>query len=131
MQKRVLLIDDDPHFIERLREVLGTTVSLQVVSVADEVITTCLSWSPHLVVLDVLLGPGDPFQMLDEISSQQGETSTAVLCLSRGPGATTRLRAFGDTVFGTLKRETDSDSLRATIFRALDMSTNSLNPVAA
>lgn len=131
MEKRVLLIDDDPLFVERLRVVLGTAVNLQVVSTTDDILSTCLSWSPHLIVLDVLLGPGDPFQMLDEICSRKHDNRVAVLCLARGPGATTRLQAFGDTVFGTVKREIDSDGLRTAIGRALGIPSATVNPVAA
>lgn len=119
MEKRVLLIDDDPLFIERLREVLGSSVSLQVVSVAEDALRACLTWRPHLILLDVLIGPGDPFKILDDISSQDHSERLAVLCLSRGAGSTTRLQSFGDTIFGTLRRETDTESLLTTIARAL------------
>ena len=119
MEKRVLLIDDDPLFIERLRDVLGSSVNLQVVSVAEDAMQVYLSWRPHLILLDVLIAPGDPFQILDDISSQGHGEQAAVLCLSRGAGSTTRLQSFGDTIFGTLKREIDTAGLLTTISRAL------------
>lgn len=119
MEKRVLLIDDDPTFIQRLREALGNHVNLHVVSVADEAVATCQNWRPHLILLDVLIAPGDPFRILDELSSHDPGQQAALLCLSRGAGSTTRLQSFGNTVFGTLKRETDTAALLATIFDAL------------
>lgn len=130
MQKRVLLIDDDPIFTERLRLVLGTAVILNVMSVTDEVLDTCSNWVPDLIVLDVLLAPGDPFRVLDEICSRETHAQTAVLCLSRGAGATTRLQRFGGAVFGALKREIDADDLRATIADALGLTSGTLDPVA-
>lgn len=119
MQKRVLLIDDDPMFIERLRHVLGTTVHLHVVSTEEDAIAACYAWRPHLILLDVLFGPGDPFQILDDISSADSGLSAAVLCLSQGAGSATRIQSFGDTIFGILKRETEPDTLLSTISRAL------------
>lgn len=131
MRKRVLLIDDDPIFTERLREALGGAVDLHVVSVADGVLGMCSDWAPDLIVLDVLLAPGDSFRVLDEISARQTESQPAVLCLSRGAGSSTRLQRFGGTVFGALKRETEAEDLRSTIAAALGLSSSTLDPVAA
>lgn len=131
MQKRVLLIDDDPIFTERLRRALGADVNLNVVSVTDDVLDMCSDWAPDLIVLDVLLAPGDSFKVLDEICSRQTHAQTAVLCLSRGAGSTTRLQRFGGAVFGALKREIETDDLRSTIADALGLTSGTLDPVAA
>ncbi|MBA2452218.1 MAG: hypothetical protein H0V47_03540 [Chloroflexia bacterium] len=131
MQKRVLLIDNDPIFAERLRRVLGPGVSLTVVSVTDQVLDMCSAWAPDLIVLHVLLAPGDAFTMLDEICSRQKDARTAVLCLSRGPGSRTCLQRFGGAVFGALKREIDTDELRSTIADALGLTSGTLDPVAS
>ncbi len=121
MQKRVLLIDDDPVFSERLREALGTDINLNIVSITDDVLRMCADLAPDLILLDVHLAPGDPFAILDEISIRQKDAQTAVLCLSRGAGLTTRLQSFGGTVFGALKREINADDLRSTIAHALGL----------
>lgn len=131
MQKRVLLIDDDPIFTERLRVAVGSAVDLHVLAVTDDVLGMCSNWSPDLIVLDVLLATGDPFMVLDEISSRQKELQPAVLCLSRGAGSATRLQRFGGTVFGALEREIDANDLRSTIADALGLTTGTLDPVAA
>lgn len=119
MEKRVLLIDDDPEFIARLRDAIGSCVELQVVSTPDDVVSTCAHWQPDLVLLDVLIAPGDSFRILDDLSSYYGGPHLSVLCLSRGAGSTTRLQHFGNCVFGILKREIDRDTLAATIQQAL------------
>lgn len=131
MQKRVVLIDDDPLFTERLREAVGTTVCLNIVPATDDVLGICSHWAPDLIVLDVLLTPGDPFKVLDEICSRQQDARPAVLCLSRGAGSTTRVQRFGGVVFGALQREIDIDQLRLIIADALGLSTGTINPVAA
>lgn len=131
MQKRVVLIDDDPLFTERLREAVGTTVCLNIVPATDDVLGVCSRWAPDLIVLDVLLTPGDPFKVLDEICSRQKDARPAVLCLSRGSGSTTRVQRFGGVVFGALQREIDIDQLRLIIADALGLSTGTINPVAA
>lgn len=120
MMKRVLLIDDDPLFIQRLKDALGDSISLQVVSVADDAISACALWQPDLVLLDVLIAPGDSFSILDDISRSERAGQFSVLCLSRGAGSTTRLQSFGNAVFGILKRETDREALAATVNQALN-----------
>ena len=120
MRKRVLLIDDDPVFIRRIRSVLEHSVDLKVVSVADEAIRTCSTWRPDLILLDVHIAPGDSFQILDDITRGSLGAPISVLCLSRGAGSTTRLQSFGDAVFGILKREIDQDTLLAAVSKALD-----------
>lgn len=119
MLKRVLLIDDDPIFVERLRGMLGSTVHLHVASDEEDAIAACYAWRPHLILLDVLFAPGDPFRILDDISSSDSGLSAAVLCLSQGAGSTTRVQTFGNTIFGILKRETEPDTMLSTITRAL------------
>lgn len=127
MEKRVLLIDDDPEFIARLRDAIGAVVELQVVSRPEDVVATCAHWQPDLVLLDVLIAPGDSFQMLDDLSVCYGGPQLSVLCLSRGAGSTTRLQHYGSCVFGILEREIDRDTLAATVCQAL----NNLKQVAA
>lgn len=127
MEKRVLLIDDDPEFIARLRDAIGNCVELQVVSSPETVIATCAHWQPDLVLLDVLIAPGDSFRILDDLSDCYGGSQLSVLCLSRGAGSTTRLQHFGSCVFGILKREIDRETLAATVHQAL----TSLKQVAA
>jgi DNA-binding NarL/FixJ family response regulator len=118
--KRVLLIDDDPLFIQRLKDALGDSVNLQVVSVADDALSACSVWQPDLVLLDVLIAPGDSFRILDDISRAERAGQFSVLCLSRGAGSSTRLQNFGNAVFGILQRETDRDALASTVYQALE-----------
>lgn len=120
MGARVLLIDDDRHFITALRAALDGQVDLRVVSAADEAVSVCADWRPHLVLLDVHIAPGDSFQVLDELSQRQPYGARSVLCLSRGAGSTTRIERYGDTVFGTLKRESDRAVLASAVFQALE-----------
>jgi DNA-binding NtrC family response regulator len=120
MEKRVLLVDDDPRFIALLRDTLGTTVNLQVVSIADDVIAICTVWRPHLILLDVLIAPGDSFTILDQITQNRDGIPASVLCLSRGIGSTTRLQQCGDAVFGILERDIGGAALLSIVHRALN-----------
>lgn len=119
MEKRILLIDDDPVFIKRVQAVLGDTVDLRIVSVAHDAIQTCATWQPDLILLDVHITPGDSFKILDDLTKGTFGQPISVLCLSRGAGSATHVQSFGDAVFGILKRETDQDSLAAAISKAL------------
>ena len=119
MEKRVLLVDDDPVFIKRIQRAVDGSIDLRVTSVAQDAISICTTWRPDLILLDVHITPGDSFKILDDLTGGSFAPSVAVLCLSRGPGATTHVQSFGDDVFGTLKREIDHASLVATIARAL------------
>lgn len=119
MEKRVLLIDDDPEYIARVQAALAGNAELQVVTTADQAVQAFTAWRPDLILLDVHIAPGDSFKVLDDITSAADGMQISLLCLSRGAGSTTRLQSFGNMVFGTLKREIDSEALLAAVYTAL------------
>ncbi len=120
MEKRVLLIDDDPLFIRALSATLTNQVELRVVSIADEALRISAEWRPNLVLLDPHLAPGDSFSVLDKLSQTRCEHQISVICLVRGAGSMTRIRRFGGTVFGTLKRTSSRDQIEQAIALALE-----------
>jgi CheY-like chemotaxis protein len=115
--KRVLLVDDDPTFIRSLCEALSGFVDFRVVNTRSAALEAAASWHPHVIVLDSLLRESDPFRLLDELQSRACP-SFGVICLTRGPGATTRCLLAAGAFFGAVRREAGPQVLRAAILAA-------------
>jgi CheY-like chemotaxis protein len=116
---RVLLIDDDPAFIETIQNTFAGEVELQVASDAVTALCATRHWQPHLIVLDALLANADSFALLDEIRSARGGERYGVVYLSKGRGAQTQFNLLGNELFGMLQRGADSVRLRRDLSEAL------------
>lgn len=129
---RILLIDDDPEFIDYTRDLLDGIGDLHVATDVEQAISANTLWQPNLIIVNVLLGNGgDSFNLLDEIRSARGNDPYGIICLARGPGAITHYQQLGNELFGTMDRETDPLDLREEISNALRMSGTGFDSPAA
>jgi len=119
--QRILLIDDDPEFIETLRELLPERIELRVTTDADAALRVTLGWQPDLIMLDALLTSRDAFALLDEIRSARGGGRYGIIYLAKGRGARTRFQMFGNQLFGVMQRGSDRPRLRSDLTRALHL----------
>jgi CheY-like chemotaxis protein len=72
--RRVLLVDDDPEFIEKTSTILQGMADVRAVSDADTALALNSAWRPDLIMLDALFGSGDSFALLDALrESRPGE----------------------------------------------------------
>lgn len=110
--RRVLLVDDDPEFIERAREVLDGLADLRVVGDAEAALAENLAWRPELIMLDALFGSGDSFALMDALRHARPSERIGIVCLTKGRGASNHVEPFGDEVFGMIRREPDGEGLR-------------------
>lgn len=117
--RRVLLVDDDPAFIDEIQSAIGSQVDFRVVSEAADAKELNGSWRPDLIVLDPLLGSGDPFILLDQLRKARRGEQYGLICLVKGRGAHTYYRHLGEELFGMIEREWDQESLKSEIDRVL------------
>ena len=108
---RVLLVDEDPIFIRRLRRTLDPSVELQVAMTGDDALLTTTTWTPDLVVIDPLLGDSDSFGVLDTLRERLAGSCLGVICLSKGPGSATRFQEAAGTLYGVIKRESAAECI--------------------
>lgn len=119
---RILLIDDDPEFIEYTRNLLEDVGTVRVAMDVERALSSNVLWQPNLIIVNVLLGHnGDSFNLLDEIRSARGNAPYGIICLARGPGAMTHYHRLGNELFGIMDREVEHDDLREEITYALRM----------
>jgi PleD family two-component response regulator len=110
--RRVMLVDDDPEFIEKAREILAGLAELRVVRDAETALAENLAWRPELIMLDALFGSGDSFALLDALKEARPEERIGIICLAKGRGASNHVEPFGDEVFGMIRREPYDAALR-------------------
>jgi len=117
--RRVLLVDDDPEFIERAREILAGLAEVRVVGDAEAALAENLAWRPELIMLDALFGTGDSFELLDALKLARPGERIGIVCLAKGRGASNHVEPFGDEVFGMIRREPDGAELRDQVEEAV------------
>ncbi len=119
LDRRVLLIDDDPVFIERAREILASLAQVRVVGDIEAALAENLAWRPELIMLDSLFGTGDSFALLDALKQARPLERIGIVCLTKGRGATNHMEPFADEVFGMIRREPDGVDLRLQVEEAV------------
>ncbi len=119
--RRVLLVDDDPEFIERARRILDGLAEVRVVGDAEAALAENLAWRPELIMLDALFGSGDSFALLDALKQARPAERIGIVCLAKGRGASNHVEPFDDEVFGMIRREPDSGELRNHVEAAVRM----------
>jgi PleD family two-component response regulator len=117
--RRVLLVDDDPVFIERAREILSSLAQVRVVGDADAALAENLAWRPELIMLDALFGTGDSFALLDALKQARPMERIGIICLTKGRGALNHMEPFADEVFGMIRREPEEVDLRLQVEEAV------------
>jgi CheY-like chemotaxis protein len=121
VNQRVLLIDDDPEFIEMVRDMLPEQVELRVTTDADAALRVMLGWQPNLIMVDALLTSRDAFLLLEEIRSARGNACYGIVYLAKGRGARTHFQVLGNELFGVLQRSADRVRLRHDLSHALGL----------
>lgn len=119
--RRVLLVDDDPEFIEKAREILDGLAEVRVVGDADAALQENLSWRPELIMLDALFGTGDSFALMDALKQARPAERIGIVCLAKGRGASNHVEPFEDEVFGMIRREPENPEMRDHVEAAVRM----------
>lgn len=116
---RVLIVDDDPRFIERATcaiESLGTT---RVARSGGSALAIAASWKPDVILLDMLLDDLDGFTFLEHLADVGLQRLPFILCTTDGRGADTRVRPLPQWRVGTLVRSSPIYQLRSAVHQAV------------
>jgi two-component system, NtrC family, response regulator GlrR len=116
---RVLLVDDDPAFVDRAREALEPLARLRIVRSGKVALTTVSLWKPDVVLFDLLLADLDGFTFLEELSECYLDKPPFILYTTDGRGADTRVRPLPNWQVGTLVRSAGVHELRAAVRQAI------------
>lgn len=110
--RRILLVDDDPEFIESALAILVQLAEVRVVGDVEAALAVNVAWRPHLILLDALLDEGDSFALQDALRQARPAERVGFIWLAKGRGATSHVEPFGDEVFGMIRREPDDADMR-------------------
>jgi CheY-like chemotaxis protein len=116
---RVLIVDDDPYFVRRVRVALDGMVEMQIVSSEVAALAAIEAWHPDVVVIDVMTGDAGAFRLLDEIRDRSRGDGPRVLYLAKGPGSVVRLQGGNGSFLGVIRRECSVDGLMYAVRSAL------------
>jgi DNA-binding response OmpR family regulator len=120
MKPRVLLVDDEPDFVELLEfhlvrrgfEIVTAATGMQALNVARRE-------SPSVILLDLMLPDIDGFSICEILSAQLSTRDTPVIILSALDGALNRERGEKLKVSAYCRKGTDLDTLEAHIRAAI------------
>jgi excisionase family DNA binding protein len=123
--RRVLIVDDDPATVRVLKRLVqreDASAEMEVAFDGFEAGRKVESFSPDLILLDLLLPGLDGFEVCKNIRSGERTRHMKILALSAMTGgvAEKRIRACGADAF--VKKPIDLDALRQTIVDLLGIS---------
>jgi NarL family two-component system response regulator LiaR len=126
---RVLLADDQPIFVEGVRQVLGPVEDIEIVGVADseaKVLPAIANAQPDFVLLDFLNPSLDGLACLERVRTRYPDVRVAVISAVREPGVIESALRRGACAF-VLKTIDPNDLagvihqvMNGTVFRAVD-----------
>ncbi|OGO43508.1 MAG: hypothetical protein A2Z05_08525 [Chloroflexi bacterium RBG_16_60_22] len=125
---KILLVDDDPDFVESTRTVLESQPYQVVVAVnGDEALRKARTEKPDLILLDVIMPVEDGFTAAEQLKKDQQLARIPLLMLtsysSRGQGtAIPRSRGLGLEAEDYLEKPVSPRELLATVAKYLKKS---------
>ncbi|HOZ46957.1 MAG TPA: response regulator [Candidatus Hydrogenedentes bacterium] len=83
-RKRVLVVDDDPYYLDRISDLLAQEEDLEVMvaSTGFDAGAAIAEHNPHLVILDIHLSDIDGRQVCQRVKTRPETTGTRVLAIS-------------------------------------------------
>ena len=122
MKPRILLVDDDPAFVEDILHHLGSRFEWNTLSNGERVLEVITESLPDVVLLDIELGAGpDGFEILGKIRSEV--PSTPVVMVTHHDPSRMAAQAWRLGAFGYIEKGERIDHLAAHIERAIEEAT--------
>jgi CheY-like chemotaxis protein len=112
MRRSILVVDDDPHFLQSLSILLEEReYTVYQASSLDEAIAQLRQNAPPLVLLDLKLADVDPSEVI--AGAQRANATTAIILCSGYPGLLDELAesASSSRVVGTVRKPFQIDQL--------------------
>ena len=82
-QKKVLLVDDDPDFVNAIKTVLDNAdYEVLVAYDGDECLEKVGAFAPDLIVLDVMMPGKDGYEVCDELKAREDTADTPIILLT-------------------------------------------------
>lgn len=116
---RVLLVDDDPIFVDRAMIALEPITDVRTVQSGSGALSVASFWQPDVILLDMLLDDVDGFTFLERLSEAGLSRPPFILFTTDGRGAGTRVRPLPDWKVGTLLRSSSTSELRSAVLQAV------------
>ncbi len=128
MKPRVLLVDDEPDFVELLKFNLVRR-AFDVITAYDgfEAIKKARTDAPDAILLDLMLPDLDGFSVCEILSVQLSTRDTPVIILSALDGVANRARGEKLRVFGYCRKGIGIDELERLIRAAVEQHQSRIN----
>ena len=81
-KKKILLVDDDPDFVEAVKAVLEADYEVSVAYDGDECMEKVEGIAPDLIVLDVMMPGKDGYQVCEELKDADATADIPVILLT-------------------------------------------------
>jgi two-component system, OmpR family, alkaline phosphatase synthesis response regulator PhoP len=81
-KKKILLVDDDPDFVEAVKAVLETEYDVTVAYDGEECLEKVGQVNPDLIVLDVMMPGKDGYEVCEELKDAEATEDIPVILLT-------------------------------------------------
>ena len=112
---RILVVDDDSMNIEILEEILGDTYVLLTASSGEEAIEVAESFRPDLILLDIMMGGIDGYEVCRRIRNNSSLALTKIILVSAKQMLSDRLDGYIAGADEYITKPFDPDELRAKV----------------
>lgn len=118
MKKKILMIDDEPDFVEMVRMRLEANgYEVCTASAGEEGLKVAQAENPHLILLDVMMPGMDGFQVLRKLRSMPDTKYIPVIMLTARGESKAIFKAQEEGVTDYLIKPCDAPALLETIAR--------------
>jgi CheY-like chemotaxis protein len=100
MNKKILVVDDDPPIVKGIEMVLKNAgYTTQVTLKGEETIDLVKSFKPDLILLDVMLGAMDGREIARELKTAEDTKTIPIVMISANPTISKDIYAYGVDTF--------------------------------
>lgn len=123
---KVLVVDDEPNVLRSLVQYLTIEeFNVETASNGVEALEKVESFSPELILLDVMMPGMDGFEVLDKVKEMPGHADTPVIMLTAKDQSHDVLKGYQSGATSYLVKPFNLDELVETINQTLSQNKNS------